>query len=45
VIAAEQAGTEQRANLGEKGKEWLIQNADPEEWRRKFIITAGAVRR
>jgi glycosyltransferase involved in cell wall biosynthesis len=44
VIAAEQAGTEQRAKLGNQGREWLIQNADPVEWKRKFLSTCGAVR-
>jgi len=36
VITAEQSGKEQRAKRGEQGREWLIQNADPEEWRRSF---------
>jgi hypothetical protein len=26
-----------------RGREWLIQNADPEEWRRKLLNTCGAV--
>ncbi len=38
IIAAEKAGKELRAKHGTLGREWLIRNADPEEWRRKFLI-------
>lgn len=43
VIAAEQAGKEQRAKRGAQGREWLIQNADPGEWKRRLLSTCGAV--
>lgn len=41
IIAAEQAGKEQRALRGQNGHQWLIENADPEEWRSGFLSACG----
>lgn len=41
VLEAEQAGREQRARLGLQGRAWLIQNADPAVWRKKFLVPSS----
>lgn len=43
IVAAEAAGTEERARRGLAGREWLQVHADPEEWRQRFLSVCGAV--
>ena len=38
-------GSQGRAEMGQRGREWLVQNASPKEWRERFVgIVREAVR-
>ncbi len=37
VERLEALGHQGRAEMGERGSEWLIQNASPEKWRKRFV--------
>jgi glycosyltransferase involved in cell wall biosynthesis len=45
VERLEALGPKGRAEMGQRGREWLLQNAAPEEWRERFVgIVREAVR-
>ena len=45
VERLEALGSQGRAEMGQRGREWLLQNASPEEWRERFAsIVREAVR-
>ena len=37
VERLEALGPQGRAEMGQRGREWLIQNASPEKWRKRFV--------
>jgi glycosyltransferase involved in cell wall biosynthesis len=45
VERLEALGSKGRAEMGQRGREWLVQNASPKEWRERFVaIVREAVR-
>lgn len=45
VERLEALGAQGRTEMGQRGREWLLQNASPEEWRERFVgIVREAVR-
>lgn len=43
ILAAEKAGPEERQRLGQAGREWLIKNACPDNWRKTFQSIASSI--
>lgn len=38
ILAGEAAGQSNRQTRGAAGRKWLIENANVEEWKRKFLV-------